>query len=869
MSTLAQDVEALDRLAKFPKGQSADPTSNMTPEDKAKWEAMNDEHGDKFKKANGDMMEYFAKHPEKLKEKQMRDKAKAADQTKLQPNAKRPGPFIEIAGKTGFWKVVKFQPHKSKSLTDQRTIGEIAWGDVQKVTKAGKTTGKTFEARFFDKGNKMSVRWKGRSRLSTTYKEHSVLPSNKALDKLAMLNMELTVGSLPEAALDRDMAALKGEARMAALDVAANSMIGKTIIEQMGGMRAMRMIGASQIVWLKDGVGVKWPNKTRSKGNYFEVKLNGMDTYDLEFFNVTARTGKKSVKKFRGIYFDQLTDLFEKQTGWYLRMAADQIGIVAKGDEKDSKFEEGEKADPTENMNEEDAKKWRLENLKNRDKFTKKKASGGFEEGARIPDGWDSGYIEGDEDNEPEGSEIPDGSGNMDKRAAAVKVGPQGMFRHRWPWVYAHGQAEDLLKHDVVSFDQPPRQGVIQALLVVEGQTQPALIYSWSSRGMPAGLVVLKNDRKAIAEAEREVAKGSKVAADKEALTGLYGFTKKVQADCESCVRKVQKAAKSIAKRAYSKNEKVAEFLSTHAGRSSSLPAQILIAALGEMGPRVAIDMKRSARLEELRAERTAAPRGKGEVLRSTNFPPELYSGTKLFLEFDEKVGQYVVRSRFQDFFRSKKGLEPNTPAARKALEKATAKFEALLKDKGKKADHIRFAAPRGKAQQAIAEHISGWKTGQAANLTEISRVTSLRGVHFAKIMSAAEALKKSGLIEFDGVKITKKAKVVDSDYGYDDASKKKTAGRKYGLYGYSDRVASIGLAACMDVRAEAGRIATDLHRRRSAKHEKITAFLDTHCKTAECKYSNLLYVSYPAANMRMAALQPPRTVKAWLQWEE
>jgi hypothetical protein len=39
-------------MAKFEKGVSADPTENMSPEDKKKWEAMKDKHGDKFKQAS-------------------------------------------------------------------------------------------------------------------------------------------------------------------------------------------------------------------------------------------------------------------------------------------------------------------------------------------------------------------------------------------------------------------------------------------------------------------------------------------------------------------------------------------------------------------------------------------------------------------------------------------------------------------------------------------------------------------------------------------------------------------------------------------------------------------------------------------------
>jgi len=85
---------------------------------------------------------------------------------------------------------------------------------------------------------------------------------------------------------------------------------------------------------------------------------------------------------------------------------------------------------------------------------------------------------------------------------------------------------------------------------------------------------------------------------------GLYGFPKKIQADCESASRKLAKAAITTAKAAYRKDERVARFLATHAERSGSLSAQILVKAMQEIGPKVAAEIKKQARLAELRAER-------------------------------------------------------------------------------------------------------------------------------------------------------------------------------------------------------------------------------------------------------------------------
>ena len=106
--------------------------------------------------------------------------------------------------------------------------------------------------------------------------------------------------------------------------------IGNTIYEQFGGGRAMAMLGGQAMILdmatdepgrarMLGGLGIKWPNPKRSKGNYVEILLRPDDTYDMNFFNLTIRA-KKLVKQYRGVYADQLRPLFEKQTGWYLSL---------------------------------------------------------------------------------------------------------------------------------------------------------------------------------------------------------------------------------------------------------------------------------------------------------------------------------------------------------------------------------------------------------------------------------------------------------------------------------------------------------------------------------------------------------------------
>ena len=105
---------------------------------------------------------------------------------------------------------------------------------------------------------------------------------------------------------------------------------------------------------------------------------------------------------------------------------------------------------------------------------------------------------------------------------------------------------------------------------------------------------------------------GKKTAARTPA--GLYGFTRKVQSDCETAARKVARTASSIAKRIYAKDGETAPFLSTHSKRGPSLPAQILTAAMKDLGPKIAsteLSEEQQLRLAELRTK-TAAGRKYG-----------------------------------------------------------------------------------------------------------------------------------------------------------------------------------------------------------------------------------------------------------------
>ena len=61
----------------------------------------------------------------------------------------------------------------------------------------------------------------------------------------------------------------------------------------------------------------------------------------------------------------------------------------------------------------------------------------------------------------------------------------------------------------------------------------------------------------------------------------------------------------------------------------------------------------------------------------------------------------------------------------------------------------ITAAAPAGKTQKAVMEYLDRAE-GKTVELTDMVRTPTFRGMHFTDVMSAAESLKKKGLIDYE-----------------------------------------------------------------------------------------------------------------------
>jgi hypothetical protein len=91
--------------------------------------------------------------------------------------------------------------------------------------------------------------------------------------------------------------------------------VAETILEQLGGRRFMAMTGARH--FLADGSALRFrlPSNFAQHGiNAITITLNAFDTYDLVFSKVHG-PNFTSVATVRGIFADQLRDVFRSETG--------------------------------------------------------------------------------------------------------------------------------------------------------------------------------------------------------------------------------------------------------------------------------------------------------------------------------------------------------------------------------------------------------------------------------------------------------------------------------------------------------------------------------------------------------------------------
>ena len=92
------------------------------------------------------------------------------------------------------------------------------------------------------------------------------------------------------------------------------------IVRQIGGFGPLRaMIGAKDIMAIPRGLKFRWAAKSKNGANAVRVILAPSDTYAVEFWSLRG-LNSKLIKSFDDIYADSLRELFERETGLYLRL---------------------------------------------------------------------------------------------------------------------------------------------------------------------------------------------------------------------------------------------------------------------------------------------------------------------------------------------------------------------------------------------------------------------------------------------------------------------------------------------------------------------------------------------------------------------
>ena len=109
-----------------------------------------------------------------------------------------------------------------------------------------------------------------------------------------------------------------------------NSEIAQTILQQLGGGKFVVMTGAKDFVAIENGLQFKL-GRNKSKCNTIRIILTGMDDYIMEFWKISlprwswkkvdyTEYKEKMLKRYEGLYFDQLQEFFTETTGLYTRL---------------------------------------------------------------------------------------------------------------------------------------------------------------------------------------------------------------------------------------------------------------------------------------------------------------------------------------------------------------------------------------------------------------------------------------------------------------------------------------------------------------------------------------------------------------------
>ncbi len=111
----------------------------------------------------------------------------------------------------------------------------------------------------------------------------------------------------------------KGEAMYLVPIQESGKQIAKTILQQLGGNKFIAMTGAKNLGFTDKGLQMKIGRNSKGVTHVIIELDRGKDLYNIEFVQV-RNFKRKTIKKLKGIYADQLGEIFTRYTGLRIRL---------------------------------------------------------------------------------------------------------------------------------------------------------------------------------------------------------------------------------------------------------------------------------------------------------------------------------------------------------------------------------------------------------------------------------------------------------------------------------------------------------------------------------------------------------------------
>lgn len=98
------------------------------------------------------------------------------------------------------------------------------------------------------------------------------------------------------------------------------SQVAKIILDQIGGKRALTMLGFTRLTYTDDSLIIKFNARAKNRANCLNIVLDPTDVYRVEFWRIGQNADVRLIEETRDIYAEQLREVITHRTGLYLSL---------------------------------------------------------------------------------------------------------------------------------------------------------------------------------------------------------------------------------------------------------------------------------------------------------------------------------------------------------------------------------------------------------------------------------------------------------------------------------------------------------------------------------------------------------------------